>query len=196
MKTITRKEAKFQGLKRYFTNKPCKYNHIAERFVSSGRCSKCDEELQKTQEYRAKRREYEQTSEMKIKRAIYNKTENRKKSLSEMQKRSYRKNKQAFLYRLLVSRIPSKIRKGISGCSTEEKLGYTIEEFKNHIELLFQDGMTWENHGEWHIDHIMPVSKITVNSHEDAKIINQLSNLQPLWAKDNLSKGDRINWLL
>ena len=68
-------------------------------------------------------------------------------------------------------------------------VGYSYEDFKNHMEKLFSEGMTWKNHGEWHVDHIIPVSKFEML---DIKIINSLDNLQPLWAKDNLSKGNKF----
>ena len=182
---ITRKEAKANQLKRYFTNKPCKYGHISERMVASGRCCECDKILQKTDEYRAKRRDYEQQEHMREKRSIYNKTEKRKKSLSEMQKRSYAKNKISFLFRFLVSRLPKKIKKSIEGCSTEEKLGYSLEEFKEHIEKQFLEGMSWDNHGEWHIDHIIPVSYFkNIKKYEQAQEVNKLEKLRPLWAKE------------
>lgn len=74
--------------------------------------------------------------------------------------------------------------------NTLELLGCSWEEAKAHIESLWQEGMTWENHGRygWHIDHIRPV-----NSFEDHELdqMNHISNLQPLWAKDNLSKSDK-----
>lgn len=188
---ITRKEAKSKNLIRYFTGKECKYGHISERMVTSGRCCECDKILQKTDAYRKKRREYEQRDYMREKRSIYNKKPHRKKSLSDMQKRSYAKNKILFLFRLLVSRLPRKIQNSLNGCSTVEKLGYSLNEFKEHIEKQFKEGMSWDNHGLWHIDHIKPVSKFNATTHEDAKKINDLNNLQPLWAKENLSKGDR-----
>lgn len=186
---ITRKEAKEIGAKRYFTGKECKYGHVADRFCSSGRCSECDSVLQKSTEYRAKRRIYEQTLEIREKRSIYNKTTDRKESLARMQKVSYRKNKPACLMRLLVSRFPKAIRNGLMDMETHQKLGYSLHEFKAHIESKFLSGMSWDNHGKWHIDHIMPVSKFPA---EKIHKLNQLSNLQPLWAFDNLSKGDRI----
>jgi hypothetical protein len=74
---------------------------------------------------------------------------------------------------------------------TIELLKYTTEEFKIHIESLFTDGMNWSNYGKWHIDHIKPVSKFNTNT--PVYIINSLDNLQPLWAKDNLSKSNKIN---
>ena len=50
--------------------------------------------------------------------------------------------------------------------------------------------MSWENYGEWHIDHKKPISKFDKKT--NLKIINSLCNLQPLWAKDNLSKGNKF----
>jgi len=75
---------------------------------------------------------------------------------------------------------------------TIEYLGYTVVELKEHLESLFTDGMTWDNHGEWHIDHIVPVSWWLKNGVTDPSMINALINLQPLWAKDNLIKSDKI----
>lgn len=73
--------------------------------------------------------------------------------------------------------------------STIDCLGYSALELKEHLEGLFKEGMTWENHGEWHIDHIKPVSSFDKNTHPS--IVNSLSNLQPLWAYENLSKGNK-----
>jgi len=80
---------------------------------------------------------------------------------------------------------------------TIEELGYSVDELKQHIESLFTLGMNWDNHGEWHIDHIKPVSSFDKNT--DVSIVCALSNLQPLWAttreidsiiyEGNLNKG-------
>lgn len=71
---------------------------------------------------------------------------------------------------------------------TEALLGCSFEFAKKHIESLFTTGMTWQNHGRngWHIDHIKPISSFDIN---DLHLANHYTNLQPLWAKDNLSKG-------
>lgn len=70
-------------------------------------------------------------------------------------------------------------------------LGCNLETLKTHISSQFKPGMTWENYGinTWHIDHIIPVHLI--KSEEDIKIICHYTNLQPLWATDNLSKGKK-----
>jgi hypothetical protein len=73
--------------------------------------------------------------------------------------------------------------------STCELVGYTRDELICHIENLFVDGMSWDNYGEWHIDHIKPMSLFFKEGINDPSIINALTNLQPLWALDNIKKG-------
>jgi len=71
-------------------------------------------------------------------------------------------------------------------------LGYTADQLVEHIESLFVEGMSWDNYGEWHIDHIVPVKWWLDNGITDPSMINALINLQPLWAVDNLIKGCKI----
>ena len=69
-------------------------------------------------------------------------------------------------------------------------LGCSFEEFKIHLERQFTKGMTWEKLGEWHLDHIYPVS---LAKDEDEIIkLNHYTNFQPLWAIDNIKKGNKI----
>ncbi len=72
--------------------------------------------------------------------------------------------------------------------STQESLGYSADELKSHIETLFIDGMSWDNHGEWEIDHIFPLSKFDPET--PVNIVNSLQNLQPLWKEENRSKSN------
>lgn len=72
--------------------------------------------------------------------------------------------------------------------TTERCLGYSSSDLKRHIEAQFADGMSWDNWGAWHIDHITPVAVLVRSGVTDPAEINALSNLRPLWAKDNLSK--------
>jgi len=73
---------------------------------------------------------------------------------------------------------------------TIDMLGYSASQLKEHIATQFLPGMTWENHGEWHIDHVRPVTNFPTT--EDVKIVCALENLQPLWGFDNLSKSNRF----
>lgn len=73
-----------------------------------------------------------------------------------------------------------------------EYVGCSPEFLRNHIEEQFQLGMTWENYGEWHVDHIVPLSWWDFRMFPDHLFIaSHWSNLQPMWAKDNLSKHNR-----
>lgn len=74
--------------------------------------------------------------------------------------------------------------------TTNKLLGYSAMQLKEHIEKQFTDGMSWDNWGKWHIDHIKPVSSF--DKSEKISIINSLDNLQPLWAVENLKKSNKI----
>jgi membrane protein involved in colicin uptake len=73
---------------------------------------------------------------------------------------------------------------------TEQILGCTIEEFRKYIQAKFKKGMSFDNHGQWHLDHIVPLS-IAATEEEIIKL-NHYTNFQPLWAEENLSKSDKI----
>ena len=81
-----------------------------------------------------------------------------------------------------------------AGRGWESLVGYTLEHLKKHLEELFIEGMTWDNMGQWHIDHEIPISafNFTKSEHIDFKKCWALSNLQPMWAFDNYSKRDKL----
>lgn len=70
---------------------------------------------------------------------------------------------------------------------TLELLGTDIKSAKEHLESTFQEGMSWDNHGEWHIDHIIPLS--SARNKKEMEMLCHYTNLQALWAIDNISKG-------
>lgn len=73
--------------------------------------------------------------------------------------------------------------------ASRKMLGCTWEQLKSHIEKQFKDGMCWENRSLWHIDHIIPLA--SAKSKNELAALCHYSNLQPLWAHENLSKGAR-----
>jgi hypothetical protein len=89
---------------------------------------------------------------------------------------------------------PSKYKSGKKAHKLKEVCGYTPKKLRGHIESLFKEGMTWDNYGEWEIDHIRPISSFnyTTTECEDFQKCWGLNNLQPLWAKDNMSKS--VKW--
>ena len=72
-----------------------------------------------------------------------------------------------------------------------EMLGYCNEQLKDSIESKFLEGMSWDNYGDWHIDHIYPVTRYIKDGIEDPSIINALDNLIPMWAEHNKEKRER-----
>ena len=77
--------------------------------------------------------------------------------------------------------------------STFILLGYSLEKLMIHLEKQFTEGMTWDNYGEWHVDHKKPMALFQFTSTDDEgfKECWKLENLQPLCGSDNLSKGTR-----
>lgn len=115
-------------------------------------------------------------------------------------KAKYRDNQRSTPKGRLSSNVSRSIHRGLkrggkNGARTFEILGYTVEELMIRLERQFTEGMTWENYGSWHIDHIVPLSAFNYETVDDIDFARawSLGNLQPLWAADNLSKNDRID---
>lgn len=88
-------------------------------------------------------------------------------------------------------RIALKRQNTTKQTKTLKLLGCSLVDFKIYIESKFQNGMSWSNYGQWHIDHIRPLSKFNLKDNRQLEIACNYKNLQPLWAKDNLSKNNR-----
>jgi hypothetical protein len=73
---------------------------------------------------------------------------------------------------------------------TFDIVGCTPEFLKEHLETQFTDGMSWDNRSEWHIDHIIPLS--SAKTEDELYKLCHYTNLQPLWAEDNLKKSNKI----
>ncbi|MFA5195601.1 MAG: hypothetical protein WC401_07365 [Bacteroidales bacterium] len=82
-----------------------------------------------------------------------------------------------------------------AGRHWKDLVGYTIDQLKKHLEKRFQPGMSWENYGKWHLDHRVPQSVFNFETPEDIdfKRCWALKNLQPMWAKENKSKGAKLD---
>jgi len=91
----------------------------------------------------------------------------------------------------LRSRICAVLKGNSKSKSTLKLLGCSVEKLNNYIESKFQPGMSFSNYGKWHIDHIKPCACFDLSKPEEQKKCFHYTNLQPLWAKDNLSKGKK-----
>ena len=134
-------------------------------------------------------------------------TETGKKLLAAEQKRYREKHRakinQKYLNRrktdsnfklltILRTRIVDVLRGHSKSDTTINILGCTIEELWIHLESKFTEGMTRENHGKWHVDHIMPCASFDLTDPEQQAKCFHYTNLQPLWALDNLKKSNRV----
>jgi hypothetical protein len=90
------------------------------------------------------------------------------------------------LTRNVLTGIYKSLRTGQAG-KWEKLVGYSLSELRGHLQKQFQKGMTWQNYGQWHIDHIKPVASFNFSSPQDEgfKQCWALKNLRPLWARDN-----------
>lgn len=77
-------------------------------------------------------------------------------------------------------------------------LGYTRDELVAHLERQFTKGMSWNNMGEWHIDHIVPLSSFSIETPDSPDFARAwaLTNLRPMWGIANMSKGGKVLTLL
>lgn len=122
-----------------------------------------------------------------------------KDKINELRRKRYAERKREDKLFSLKSNIRGAIRKSVKNRTnysfskdktTEEILGCSIDDFIKYLESKFEPGMSVKNHGEWHIDHIIPLS--SAKSKEEVYRLCHYTNLQPLWAKDNLHKADRV----
>lgn len=77
---------------------------------------------------------------------------------------------------------------------TMDYVGCSLTDLKLHLETQFSSGMSWDNYGQWHIDHITPLASFDLTDEAQQNVAFHYTNLQPLWAKDNLQKSAKLNW--
>jgi len=137
-----------------------------------------EDNLQKTKE---KSKEYRLKDESKKRHNAYKK--NKRDSCKLNKLKIYLRNRTCYIF---------KKKQFIKSQKTTELLGIDIDVVKTYIESKFTKGMTWDNYGKygWHIDHIIPLS--TAKTEEDLRKLCHYTNLQPLWAQENISKGAKI----
>ncbi len=169
----------------YNKNSLCKLCHLLKK--QKWRKENPEEYKNQTKKY------YEKTKDVQnAKKKIWIQN-NREKYNSYWTNR--KKNDETFkLLMLMRSRISSFLsKKNITKKNrTFEIVGCSPQELKEHLEKQFIEGMSWENYGlfGWHIDHIIPLS--SAKTEDDLYKLCYYTNLQPLWAEDNLKKSDKI----
>ena len=114
----------------------------------------------------------------------------------EQRRESRRRSKRAYYAKSAGYRLQQRLRKRVAkalGGKIAGKLGArwfgcSPAELMAHLEAQFTAGMTWENRGEWHVDHVRPLASFDLSDPEQRRLACHYTNLQPLWAEDNLRK--------
>lgn len=204
MPIISRRDALEKGLSKYKTGIPCVNGHVCERYVSTYACVEC------TKQFNSSPKKKEQNKLWKLKNKDYVKQYNKNWSINNQDKiksftsksneyiNEYSRNKYAtdldFKTKEIARKMLQRILKSVDCDKTTETsmlLGYTGRELKESIESKFLSGMSWDNYGEWHIDHICPITRHIQNGVRDPSTINALDNLIPMWGTHNLGKSNR-----
>lgn len=147
----------------------------------------------KRREYSLKKREKiaQYKKEYSIKNRVrineYRRLYNNKKRLNDIH---------FYLKELMRTRLNQALKRKTKTGSAIKDMGCTIEELKNHIESKFIDGMSWLNKGQWHLDHILPISKFDLTNRDEFLKAVHYTNIQPLWAVDNRKKVTNERTLL
>jgi hypothetical protein len=200
-------EYKTKAQKRYKENREQKLEKAKKRYQEN-RESRLERDKQRYQENKVEilakakdRRERLSLEEkQKIKeyqkeyRKTYTKTDCSREKDRVRRNKAYHKNKTNPTYKIEIlcrnrMRMAFKRGYGEKAYKTLELLGAEWKTVKEHLESNFQEGMTWDNQGSWHIDHIRPCASFDLTDPEQQKKCFHYTNLQPLWAEDNLKKG-------
>jgi hypothetical protein len=175
-------------------------------------CSKCGEEKPLTEFHISKAHKDNHYSSCKTCKRQY-KARNRLK-INENTRKWYRRNNKSqrdkvnkrlraryhtdIGYRLLVllrCRMSALMAREVKSAKTIELIGCSQDHLIKHIEMQFQSGMSWSNHGEWHIDHIIPCASFDLKDPIQQKTCFNWTNLQPLWGIDNIKKSCLLTWM-
>ncbi len=147
-------------------------------------------QYQKGPKYTAYKKEYQKSEEYKVKFRPY--------MSSYMKTSKYRVSRKLYFSNSINARIKrnigSRIRKALSKNKDKhslELLGCSIKDYKTYLESFFIEDMSWDNYGKWHIDHILPLSWFELENPLCQEMAFHYSNTKPMWAKDNLRKGNR-----
>lgn len=163
-------------------------------YVYGCRCESCtaaNTKREKRPEIRAYHRAYWQRPDVKAKNAARMRIRKARELQAAYLKERRRSDIAFAIEWRLRSRMSDAVRR-VAGKKTKTTLtflGCTLEEFKLYLEARFSCGMSWENRRLWHVDHIRPCATYDLTDPAQQSQCFHYTNLQPLWATDNLQKG-------
>jgi hypothetical protein len=184
--------------KKWRENNPEKYQNSVKKYLDKNPHMTSKERLKKyrkNDDYRLrnseKRKKYYQENkeiEREKRKKYYQENKNLEREKNDKWRKDKIKNDGFFRMK---KRLRDRIRDYMNGKSigkkTKEIVGLEYDEFKSYISDKFTEGMNWENYGLWHLDHIVPLCE--AKNYEEVLKLNHYTNLQPLWAEDNLKKN-------
>jgi hypothetical protein len=180
---------------------PEKYKKTIKKYLDKNPHMSSKERTKKYRENEEWRKKFEQSRKNWENKNIEQIREQRKKYYHDNKEKlrkinnQYKNNKlkkDAFfrMKKNLSDRIRRLLMEKKGGKKTLDIVGLNSDNFRNYIEKLFSEGMTWDNYGSWHLDHIRPIC--LAKTEEEILKYNHYTNLQPLWAEDNLKKNKKI----
>jgi len=154
-------------------------------------------------EHRGKRKIYYELHKEEIKEQhkkwykLHSKEMKKYRNTHKVKARKYMKNRLKIdisfkLCHYLRTRLNKVLKNNIKSKSISKLLDCSIEFLKQHLEKQFTQGMSWNNYGKWHIDHIKPCCTFDLSKPEEQTKCFNYTNLQPLWALDNLKKKRKL----
>lgn len=158
-----------------------------------GECKECTKADLRSESGKKAQEKYRNSEHGKAIKAAYKKREKYKEQQYNYERNRYYNNPFFRCKKLTRDRLLTalKRKKWTKKFKFAEYIGCSQEELIKHLESKFTEGMTWENQGEWHIDHIIPLS--SANTEEEMYKLCHYTNLQPLWALDNIKKSNKIS---
>lgn len=165
----------------------------------SARCKECMRAYNRlrknTPEYRKKRREnyIENREIIREYNRKYSKTQKRRISTFQYRKIKLKTSEQYKLERKIRAKTRAVVARKYGRFNYKLKyFGCSTAELKYYIEKKFKEGMSWENRGKWHIDHIRPLCSFNLSDENEFLKACYYTNLQPLWAEENFEKGRKF----
>lgn len=180
------------------------YRSLNLERVRESRKKSYEKHKQKVREYQ--RSYYEENRESVLARSAryyFQNSERIQKQRSErkeLRNEYLRERRKAYPLEAIKNRVRARVSGAIrsggykKNSKTCEIIGCERDKLKSHIESQFEDGMSWENIGDWHIDHIVPIA--SAKNENDLIGLFHFTNMQPLWAEENIKKGKShpIDW--
>ncbi len=185
---MERSEAKKLGLTRYFTGRLCSQGHVCERYTLSLQCVECSNRISK-ERYHAGKPKNTRTWVRGNNPARPSASPEARARYESSRFQKLKSDPDRVIRKYLRSRFWNVMNGRSKAGSVLNYVGCSVAEMRQHLAAHFLPGMTWDNYGEWHVDHIRPCASFDLTDLEQVRQCWHYTNLQPLWARHNCSKG-------